>query len=196
MRLARGIAAALVFLLAACSPGPQVAFRGTDISHERFGKRLDLVDHNGVRRGLGDFKGKVVVLFFGYVHCPDVCPTTLSDVAAAMRLLSPSEAKRVQVLFVTVDPARDSADLLKDYVPYFHESFLGLRGSEAEVAQAAKEFQVFYRRHSIPGANGYNVDHTAGSYVLDERGKLRLLLAFAMSPDDMAHDLRILLRDG
>lgn len=196
MRLAHGLAASLLILLASCNPAPKEAFRGTDIGRESFGKRLDLVDHNGVRRGLDDFKGKVVVLFFGYVHCPDVCPTTLSDTAEAMRLLTPDEASRVQVLFVTVDPERDTADLLKEYVPYFHARFLGLRGSDEETAQAAREFRIFYRRHATPGSNGYNVDHTAGSYVLDTRGRLRLLLPFAMSPDDMAHDLRILLRDG
>lgn len=193
--MARWLAVCLL-LLSACSQGVSVNYRGTDISHADFGKRLELVDHNGKARTLADFKGKLVVLFFGYTHCPDVCPTTLSDTAAALRLLSPEQAARVQVLFVTVDPARDTPAMLQQYVPYFHPSFLGLWGTPDQVAKAANEFRVFYRKHQEPGVNGYAIDHTAGSYVLDTSGKLRLLLPFALPAEDMAHDLRLLLEQA
>lgn len=186
---------ALVTLLAACGKSTVMDFRGTDISDENFGKRLALTDQDGVARTLDGFRGKLVVLFFGYTHCPDVCPTTLSDTAAALAMLTPEEAARVQVLFVTVDPERDSAEMLRKYVPYFHPSFLGLRGTPEQIAAVAKEFRIFYRKHALPGVTGYSVDHTAGSYVIDQDGRLRLLLPYAMPPADMAHDLRLLLRE-
>lgn len=183
----------LVASLAACAPKPE--FRGTDIHQETFGGPLKLTDHNGVKRSLADFRGRLVVLFFGYVHCPDVCPTTLSDMAKALKKLTPAEAARVQVIFVSVDPERDTPQLLREFVPYFHPDFLSMTGSAAEVAQAAKDFRVKYNRHIQPGVDGYLVDHTAGSYVLDKAGKLRLFLPFAMSPDDIAHDLRAVLSE-
>jgi len=193
----RWLAALLLVLFsqAACSPSPAPEFKGTDISGADFGRQLELTDHNGVRRSLEDFRGKLIVLFFGYTHCPDVCPTTLSDVAMAFRQMQPGEVARVQVLFVSVDPERDTPAMLKEYVPYFHPSFLGLYGSPGEVAAAAREFRIVYRKHVEPGATGYLVDHTAGSYVLDGRGRLRLFLPFAQPAPDIAHDLRLLLRE-
>lgn len=190
------VAILFVGLLAACNNTKTPEFRGTDITGVDFGKRLELIDHHGRPRQLTDFKGKLVVLFFGYTHCPDVCPTTLSDTASALRQLTPDEAARVQVLFVSVDPERDSLELLQQYVPYFNPTFLGLWGTPAQVAAAAKEFRVFYRKHQEPGVNGYTVDHTAGSYVLDATGRLRLLFPFALPAEDMAHDLRLLLHAG
>lgn len=187
---------ALAFCLAltlGCAPRPEAEFRGSDIAKAGFGKRLDLVDHHGVARRLNDFRGKVVVVFFGYTHCPDVCPTTLSDSAAALALLDAEAAKHVQVLFVSVDPERDSAETLRQYVPYFHASFLGLRGTPEQVAAAAREFRVTYRKHVEPGMAGYSVDHTAGSFVLDARGHLRLAWPYGMPAEEMAHDLRLLL---
>lgn len=184
-------------LVAGCGkPVPKIEFKGTDITGAPFGRQLELTDHNGVRRSLKDFSGKLVVLFFGYTHCPDVCPTTLSDIAQAFKLMSADEAGRVQVLFVTVDPERDTPDMLKAYVPYFHPAFLGLYGTPAEVAQVAREFKVAYSKHVEPGATGYLVDHTAGSYVLDGQGRLRLYLPYAHPPQDIAHDLKALLRAG
>lgn len=177
-----------------CQPAPTPDFRGSDISGEKFDLRLDLLDHHNKRRTLADFRGRLVVIFFGYTHCPDVCPTTLSDVAAALRELTPEEAARVQVLFVSVDPERDTAENLSQYVPYFHPDFLGLRGSPAEVAAAAQSFRVHYRKHVEPGTDGYLVDHTAGSFVLDANGRPRLFMPFAQPAPDIAHDLRLLLR--
>ncbi len=175
---------------------PKIEFKGTDITGAPFGQQLELTDHNGVRRSLKDFRGKLVVLFFGYTHCPDVCPTTLSDVAQALRQMPAEEVGKVQVLFVTVDPERDTPEMLKAYVPYFHPAFLGLYGTPGEIARAAKEFKVAYQKHVEPGAAGYLVDHTAGSYVLDGRGRLRLYLPFGHPPQDIAHDLKTLLRAG
>jgi protein SCO1/2 len=187
----------LALALAACDQPAPSTFRGSDISGSGFGQHLALTDHNGRAVSLASFKGKLVVLFFGYTHCPDVCPTTLSDVAEAFKLMPKGAAEKVQVLFVTVDPVRDTPETLKAYVPYFHPSFLGLHGTPAEVAQAAKEFRVAYRRHVEPGASGYLVDHSAGSYVLDSRGRLRLYLPFGHAPKDIAGDLTVLLKaDG
>ncbi len=176
--------------------GDQARFKGTDITGADFGRRLELTDHNGRRVSLETFRGKLVVLFFGYTHCPDVCPTTLSDMAQAFKLMGPEAAGKVQVLFASVDPERDTPEILKAYVPYFHGSFLGLYGTPEEVAKAANEFKVMYRKHVEPGATGYLVDHSAGSYVLDGNGRLRLYLPFAHPPQDIAQDLNTLLHAG
>lgn len=187
----------LVALLAitGCQKSGETAFRGTDISHEKFGGLLELADHNGVKRSLKDFRGKWVLLFFGYTHCPDVCPTTLSDTAEALRLMTPEQAKQVQVIWVSVDPERDTPDMLRDYVTYFHPDFLSMTGTEAEIAKAASDFRVVYRRHVTSGVSGYLIDHTAGSYVIDPNGKLSLFLPFAIPAPDMAHDLRLLMQN-
>lgn len=193
--MARGFWAIILALwVAGCGSGPAPEYKGSDITGADFGKRLALTDHNGRAVTLESFRGKLVVLFFGYTHCPDVCPTTLLDMAQALKLMEPSVAARVQVLFVSVDPERDTPDTLKAYVPYFHPSFLGLYGSPEQVAEAAREFKVVYRKHVEPGATGYLVDHSAGSYVLDASGRLRLYLPFAHPPADIAHDLSLLAR--
>jgi protein SCO1/2 len=193
---------AIALVLAACNAEVPLDVKGTDITHAAEFKagpgggerRLELKDHNGRSVTLTSFKGKLVVLFFGYTHCPDVCPTTLSDMAQALKLLRPAEASQIQVLFASVDPERDTPETLKAYVPYFHPDFLGLYGTPEQVAQAAREFRVVYRKHVEKGASDYLVDHSAGSYVLDSNGMLRLFLPFAMPPADIAHDLSTLLR--
>ena len=184
----------LALSVAACEQPAQPIYRGSDITGSNFGLKLALNDHNGRAVTLDSFKGKVVVLFFGYTHCPDVCPTILSDIAAAFKLMPAGAPDKVQVLFVTVDPERDNPEVLKAYVPYFHPSFLGLHGSAAQVAQSAKEFRIIYRRHVEPGAEGYLVDHSAGSYVLDSQGRMRLYLPFGHKPEDIANDLMTLLK--
>ncbi len=187
------IALSLALSLSGCDQAPKPAFRGSDISGANFGQRLALIDHNGRAVTLESFRGKVVVLFFGYTHCPDVCPTTLSDMAEAFKLMPDGVSDKVQVLFVSVDPERDTQEILKAYVPYFHPSFLGLRGSPEQVAQVAKEFRIVYRKHVEPGATDYLVDHSAGSYVLDGHGRPRLYLPFGHTPRDIANDLLILI---
>jgi protein SCO1/2 len=189
------MAVLLLALAAGCGPSKRADFKATDITGADFGRRLELNDQNGVRRSLADFRGKLVVLFFGYTHCPDVCPTTLSDMASAFKLMTPEESKQVQVLFVTVDPERDTPEMLKEYVPYFYPTFLGMYGTPAETAAAAKEFHIYYKKHDEPGVIGYLVDHTAGSYVLDRKGRLRLFQPYGTPPADIAHDLKLLLQE-
>lgn len=177
--------------LAGCSAsGP--SFRNTDITGADYGKDFTLTDHTGKTRTLGDFRGKVVVMFFGYTRCPDVCPTTLAELKAVKDQLG-EEAGKLQVLFVTVDPERDTPRLLAEYVPAFDPSFLGLYGDSAATAKVAKDFRVFYQK--VPGKtpDGYTVDHTAGSYVFDPQGRLRLFVRYGNAANLVA-DIQTLLR--
>lgn len=179
----------LCIALAACQPQK---FNGVDITGSSIGPDFSLADHTGTPRKLGDFRGKVVVLFFGFMNCPDVCPTTLSDMAAVKKKLG-RDGDRVQVIFVTLDPERDSAALLAQYVPAFDPTFLGLRGSAEETAAVAKAFKIFYQK--VPGAdaNKYALDHTAASYVFDPEGRIRLFLRYGMAADLVAADIKRLL---
>ena len=183
----------LALLVAACSPeAPK--FRSTDLTGADFGKELALTGHDGKPRTLADFRGKLVLLSFGYTHCPDICPTTLADLAAALKKLGP-DAARVQLLFVTVDPERDTPEVLAQYVPAFDPGFLGLSGDVAATRRAAKEFKIFYEKRpgSAPGA--YTVDHSAQNYVLDAQGRLRLFVRPGRIAQDLAADLRTLLKE-
>jgi protein SCO1 len=178
-----------VALLAGCDSRPQ--FQGTDITGADYGKSLELVDHTGKPRRLEDFRGKAIVLFFGFTHCPDVCPTTLAEVAAALRQLGP-DAERVQVLLVTVDPERDTQDALAKYVTAFDPRFLGLRGDAAATQRAAKEFKIYYEKRK--SGESYTVDHSGQTYVLDPQGRLRLLIRPERIGQDLAPDLKTLLK--
>jgi len=183
---------AVAALLAACSPdGPK--FKSTDISGAEFGRQLALTGHDGRPRTLADYRGKLVVLFFGYTHCPDVCPTTLADAAGALKKLG-SDAARVQVLFATVDPERDTPQLLAQYVPAFDPGFLGLWGDAAATQAAAKEFRIFYAKNAGSAPGAYTVDHSAQSFVFDAEGRLRLLVRPERIAPDLADDLRTLLK--
>jgi len=187
------LAFAAAVLLSACgADAPK--FRGTDITGADFGKELALNGHDGRPRTLADFRGKAVVLFFGYTHCPDICPTTLVDVAGALKTLG-NESAQVQVLFVTLDPERDTPEVLSKYVPAFNPGFLGLSGDEAATQRAAKEFKIFYEKRpgSAPGA--YTVDHSGQSYVIDPQGRLRLFVRQERIAQDLAEDLRTLLAE-
>lgn len=188
-------ACALTVSLAACDklPGKQKeSFQNTDVTGLDYAKGFALTDHTGKPRTLADFKGKAVVVFFGYTQCPDVCPTTMAEMAAVMQKLGPL-ADQVQVLFVTLDPERDTQELLANYVPAFDKRFLGLRGTPEQTAKTAKEFKVFYSK--VPGTDpgSYTIDHTAGSYVFDRAGRLRLFIRHGQGPDPIVHDLRQLL---
>jgi len=191
--LAGTVAAVFVFaLLAACAPeGPK--FRASDVTGTSFGKDFHLTDHNGKERSLADFRGKVVVLFFGYTHCPDVCPTTLSELAETMKRLG-KDADRVQVLFATLDPERDTAALLAQYVPAFGPTFLGLRGDAEATARAAQEFKIFYQKQPGRTPDSYTMDHSAGSFLFDPQGRLRVYVGYGQGPDVFTHDIRELLR--
>ncbi len=182
---------ALSALLAGCGGAEPPRFKLTDVSGVGFGKELNLTDHNGKPRTLADFRGKVVTVFFGFTHCPDVCPTTLAELAQVAKALGP-DADKLQVLFVTVDPERDTPQVLKQYVPSFNPAFLGLSGSLDATARAAKEFKVFYQKQ--PARNGgYSVDHGAGTFILDPQGRLRLFAQYGQGAPALLHDIRLLL---
>jgi protein SCO1/2 len=168
------------------------AFKNTDITGLEYAKDFALTDHDGKLRTLSDFKGKAVLVFFGFTHCPDVCPTTMAEMANVMQQLGP-QADRLQVLFVTVDPERDTPALLSKYVPAFDSRFLGLTGDNAAVGKVAKEFKVFYQK--VPGKEpgSYSMDHTAGSYVFDPQGRIRLFVRHGQGAEPIAHDVKILL---
>ena len=177
-------------LLAACAPS-EPAFKSTDITGADYGKNFALTDHHGQPRTLADFKGKVVTIFFGYTQCPDVCPTALSGMSEVMQQLG-ADGDRLQVLFVTVDPERDTPELLAEYVPVFDKRFLGLYGTPDKIAEIAKDFRVFYRK-SGDLAGHYTIDHSAGTYVFDPEGRLRLYMRHAEDPALMAADIKALL---
>jgi protein SCO1/2 len=185
----------LAVLLAACDKAdpPQQKFSAVDITGSPWGKDFHLTDHHGQPRSAADFKGKAVVLFFGYTNCPDMCPTTMYKLATAMEKLG-KDAERVQVLFVTLDPKRDTPEVLKQYAPAFHPTFLGVYGDEQTTADTAKEFKIFYQ-HQKPDASGfYTVDHMGPSFVFDPQGRLRLFIADQHSADMIVQDLRTLLK--
>jgi protein SCO1/2 len=179
-------------LLVACD-GAAPKFRSTDITGVDYGKSLALSDHHGKSRRLEDFRGKALVLFFGFTHCPDVCPTTLADMAQVMRALGP-QADRVQVLFVSVDPERDTQAVLAKYVPAFDPRFLGLRGDLEATRAVAKEFKVYFEKRPGKTPGEYTIDHSAQAYVLDPQGRLRLFVRHERLVEDLAPDLRTLLQ--
>jgi protein SCO1/2 len=171
---------------------PKVPFANTDITGLDYAKGFSLTDHNGKPRTLADFKGKVVVVFFGYTHCPDVCPTTLSELAGIKKALG-SEAERLQVLFITLDPERDTPELMAGFVPAFDSSFLGLWGEQAVIDKVAKDFKVFAQKVPSKDGKSYTIDHTAGSYVFDDQGRIRLFVRHGQGGDGLQKDLQRLL---
>ena len=195
-------AAGATALVAACGPEvePLSSFQGTDITGAQWGRGFELTDHSGRRRALADFKGKIVLLFFGYTNCPGPCPTALAEMGQVVKQIG---ADRVQGLFVTVDPGRDTPEKLASYVPAFHPSFLGLRGSKQELEKVTKQFKIHYQAqkddtggHSGHGADHgfYMVDHSTGIYVFDTQGRTRLYFsANGRSVEAMVHDVKRLL---
>ncbi len=181
--------AAIAMALVACSPP---TFKAVDITGANYAHEFALESAGGGRRTLTDFRGKVVAVFFGYTQCPDVCPTTLADFAEVRRRLG-ADADKLQVVFVTLDPERDTAAVLSQYVPAFDPSFVALYGTAGETAETAKEFKVFYMK--VPGktATSYTLDHTAGTYVFDKDGRIRLFIRHGTPVDDITADVRRLL---
>jgi protein SCO1/2 len=171
------------------------AFNGIDITGAEYGRALALPDAEGRPRALPDFKGKVVVLFFGYTQCPDVCPTTMAELAQVKQSLG-ADGERVQGIFVTVDPERDTPEVLKAYAANFDPSFVALRGNAEQTSAAAREFKVFYAKAPGKTPGSYTVDHTAGSYVIDREGRLRLFERYGTPAEALASDLKQLLKDG
>ena len=186
---------AALALAAGCgerAAGPAVPFKGVDITGADYGRELALPDVDGRVRTLADFKGKAVVVFFGFTHCPDVCPTTMAELADVKRRLG-ADGERLQAVFVTVDPERDTPQQLKQYMTAFDPSFVALRGTPAQTEAIAKSFKAYYKK--VPGADAdsYTVDHTAGSYVFDPQGRLRLFVRYGQPVADWVSDLRQLL---
>jgi protein SCO1/2 len=172
--------------------GAEGRFQAVDITGAEYGRSLALTDQNGVARTLADFKGKVTVVFFGYTQCPDVCPTTMLELAQVKKSLG-AEGERVQGVFVSVDPDRDTPEVLKAYMASFDPSFVALRGTAEQTSAAAKEFKVFFAK--VPGRTegSYTVDHTAGSYILDAEGKIRLFVRYGSGAPALTADLKALL---
>ena len=173
---------------------PQAAqpFKSTNVTGIDSGKNFRLTDHMGKQRTLSDFKGKVVLLFFGYTHCPEVCPNTLAELARVMKRLGP-DADKVQVLFITLDPERDTQALLAQFVPSFNPKFIGLYGTPAQIAETAKEYRLFYSKQPGTSPGNYTLDHSVGTYIYDPSGKLRLQAAYGQGVDDLVHDIKLLL---
>lgn len=179
-------------LLGGCTESkPQ--FSAIDMTGADYAKDFSLPDHTGQVRTLKDFAGKIVVLFFGYTQCPDVCPTTMTELAQVKKLLGP-DGDRLQVLFVTVDPERDTPEVLKGYMANFDPGFIALRGSPEQLAAMAKDFKVFYKKGAGKTASSYSMDHSAASYVYDTRGQLRLYTRYGSGAEALASDIRLLLK--
>ena len=184
----------LAGILAACTDSkPQ--FKAVDLTGADYAKDFQLPDQNGQVRTLKDFRGKLVVVFFGYTQCPDVCPTTLSDLAEARKLMGPDGAK-VQGLFVTVDPQRDTPEVLKNYMANFDPTFLALRGTPEQLAAVAKDFKVYYKKVDGKTPTSYTMDHSAANFVYDPQGHLRLYSRYDSGPQALASDLQLLLKDA
>lgn len=184
----------LTTVLAACDkPQATLRFHATEVKNPQFARDFHLKDPENRERSLADWRGQVVLIFFGYTQCPDVCPTALSRAARVMELLGP-DAARVQVLFVTVDPERDTPELLREYVPAFHPSFLGLRTSPEETPALAKEFRVFYKVNPGSTPSTYTIDHSVTTYAYDPEGLLRLAIGHDAPPESMVEDIRALLQ--
>ena len=178
-------------LFTACSE-QKPAFAAIDVTGADYAKDFSLTDHNGQARSIKDFQGKVVVMFFGYTQCPDVCPTSMAEIAEVRKQLG-KDGEKVQALFVTVDPERDTPELLKQYVPAFNPKFLGLYGDAATTARTAKEFKVIYQKQPGKTDSTYTIDHSAGTYVFDKSGRVRLFLRHEAAVEDVVHDVRMLL---
>ena len=183
----------LVCGLSACSKSAAPVFRHVDITGAPYAQALaGLADPQGQVRSLSDWRGKAVLVFFGYTRCPDICPTTLQDAAEVARLLGP-QADRFQVVFVTLDPVRDTPEVLGPYVKAFNPSFVALRGNEASTREAAKGFKVFFERVEGKSPGTETLDHTAASFVFDPEGRVRLYVRGGQGPEALAHDVRQLL---
>ena len=191
-RLFLSLAAAGLVGLAGCDRGaPPHHFNAVDLSGAEYAHGFDLPDFDGRQRTLADFKGKVTVVFFGYTQCPDACPTTMAELAGISNSLG-ADASRLQVVFITVDPARDTAALLKSYVTNFRPDFIALRGDEAQTRTVTKDFKVFFEK--VPGKtpDSYTIDHTAGTYVFDTQGRIRLFASQSLDPAQLTEDIRAL----
>ena len=199
-RRAAKIVASLVALstvsgfLMGCSPDkPQ--FKSIDLTGADYAQGFSLTDHNGQLRTLKDFAGKVVVVFFGFTQCPDVCPTSMAELAQVKQQLGP-DGDKLQGIFITVDPERDTADMLKAYMGNFDPTFLALRPTLEQLPQVAKDFKIYYKKVDGKTPGSYTMDHSAGSYVFDEKGRIRLYNRYGSGADALASDIRLLIKSS
>jgi protein SCO1/2 len=181
-------------LVSACSD-PKPAFHGVDVTGADYAKDLPLVDHNGQKRSIKDFAGKVVIVFFGYTQCPDVCPTSMAELVEVKKLLG-KDGDRLQAIFVTVDPARDTAEMLKAYMANFDPSFVALIPTADQLPAIAKDFKVYFKRVDGKTPTSYTMDHSAGSYTYDPQGRLRLYNRYNSGAPALAADVQLLLKGG
>ena len=186
------LSALAVLALAACSPD-KPKFNAIDITGADYAKGFTLTDHNGQSRSLSDFKGKVVVLFFGYTQCPDVCPTSMVELAEIKRLMG-ADGDKLQGVFVTVDPVRDTAELLKAYMANFDPTFVAFIPTPEQLAVVAKDYKIYYKKVDGKTPTSYTMDHSAGSYVYDTQGNLRLYSRYGVGAQVLAQDIQTLLK--
>ena len=181
-------------LLAACNPGAPAkpAFKAIDITGAEYARALALPDASGKPRSLADFRGKVTLVFFGYTQCPDVCPTTLAEIAEVKKLLG-ADGDKVQAVFVSVDPERDTPEALTAYMANFGRDFVALRGTLEQTQAAAKEFKVFFAKSPGKTEGSYTMDHTAGTFVFDAQGRVRLFVRNGAGAEALAGDIKLLL---
>ena len=184
--------AAMALALSGCSDQP--AFTGIDITGADYAQGFSLTDHNGQARTLADFKGQAVVVFFGFTQCPDVCPTSMSELAQAKQLLG-EQGSRLQGLFISIDPERDTPDIMKEYMASFDPSFLALYAKPDELPALAKSFKVYYKKVDGPTPTSYTMDHSAGSYVFDPQGRIRIYHRYNSGAPALANDVKALLAE-
>lgn len=182
----------VIGIFSACTP-QQPVFASIDVTGAGYAKGFELTDHNGQVRTLNDFAGKVVVLFFGYTQCPDVCPTTMTELAEVKKALS-KDGERLQGIFITVDPERDTPELLKAYMANFDPSFLALRPTPDKLSALAKDYKIYFKKVEGKTPTSYTMDHSAGSYVYDTQGRLRLFTRYGSGPKPLTEDIRLLLK--
>jgi protein SCO1/2 len=185
------LALALGLAVSACSP-PAASFKGIDLTGADYGRGFKMKDIDGRVRTLDEFKGKVVVVFFGYTQCPDVCPTTMAELAQVKKALG-AEGEKLQGVFITIDPERDTPALLKAYLAAFDKSFVALRGDADETRAVAKEFKAFYAKAPGKEPGSYSMDHTAASYIFDPQGRLRIFEKYGSGPQALQDDVKVLL---
>lgn len=186
----RNLIITIMLVLAGCNN--KTPFNSIDITGAQYAREFSLTDHTGKRRSLVDYRGKVVAVFFGFVQCPDVCPTTLQDLAEVKKQLGPN-GEKLQVLFVTVDPERDTQEVLGKYVPNFDPSFAGLYGTAEETAKVTKEFKIIWEKVPGPTPTSYTINHSTGTYIIDRNGQVRLFVKHGAGADALVADIKRLL---
>ena len=192
--LASALGTGAAGLLAGCGRETKASFQGVDVTGAEYARDFSLPDALGQQRSLKDFAGKVVVVFFGYTQCPDVCPTSLQELAEVKKLLG-ADGERLQGIFVTLDPERDQPEMLKAYMESFDPSFVALRGTPEQTAAIAKDFKIFYKKVAGANPDTYTLDHSAGSYVYDPAGRLRVYERYGSGPQVLTADVRTLLAE-